>query len=325
MKETKKFVAVILAVFTCFSLCGAGLFNNSTEVTIDTKKNQVYKYCSVDNIKDAKSAKKDYQDALLLLSGKVKSVGKNGKNMILVGVNNSSLEIECSYNKELREAALAYGIGESVALYGRLTVDFFDKEIHLDAEKIVKVPAAVSSDDVYYLLDGSSFDKTNSQKVILNNGRVEFYIPSSWTNQDIQQNIKDKEIGAMEGYQYVLNKLETDNSVPESLFIAYFDNGEQLSDLNDSDETKLIEKAIIENILGSVGSFPSKKVDTYYGSEYVYYQGSYNTSFDAGTGYRTEFVFQADGEDGIVVMLYVYKEARHLQDVIFVSRFLKIK
>ena len=155
---------------------------------------------------------------------------------------------------------------------------------------------------------------------------LEFYVPSSWVNQDVQCDILYEKIGTMEGYQYVLNKLGAGDAEPESFFVAYFNNQKQLSDyLNDSDETKLIEKAIVENILGSVGNFPSKEVDTYYGSEYVYYIGSYKTIFDTGTGYHTEFIFQVDGEDGIVVMLYVYKEPKHLSDVLFVSRFLEIQ
>ena len=110
------------------------------------------------------------------------------------------------------------------------------------------------------------------------------------------------------------------------LFICYFDNKTQLSDyLNDSDEIELIEKAIVENILGSVGTFPSKEVKTYYGSKYTYYIGSFKSAFDTGSGYHTEFIFQEDGEDGIVVMLYVYKETTHISDVLFVSRFLEIK
>ncbi len=328
--KKKKFLVVILVLCVCFCLCGAGWFN-STKVVIDTENNLVYRYCTADTIisafiKDSKVAKKDYQNATVLLSGKVKSIGKDGKNMVLVGTNNTALTIDCSYGKELREAALAYEVGESVALYGKIRVGILDKDIHLNAVKIVKVPAGISSDEIYYLLDGSSFDKTKSEKVTLNNGRVEFYVPSSWVNKDVQCDILDGEIGTMEGYQYVLNKLGTGDSVPESFFVAYFDNQKQLSDyLNDSDETELIEKAIVENILGSVGSFPSKEVDTYYGREYVYYIGSYKTAFDTGTGYHTEFIFQADGEEGIVVMLYVYKEARHLSDVLFVSRFLEIQ
>ena len=179
---------------------------------------------------------------------------------------------------------------------------------------------------MYYLLDGSSFDKTNATKVTLNNGRVEYFIPSLWAGRNIQHDIVDENLGSIEGCQYILNKLEAGNSVPESLFIGYFDNESQLSDyLNDSNETELIEKAIVENVMGSVGTFPSKKVDTYYGSKYVYYIDSFKTTFDTGIGYHTEFVFQADGEDGIIIMLYVYKDKKHISDVLFISRFLAIK
>lgn len=324
----KRKMTVIALLCACFVLCGAGWFN-STKVIIDTESNLVYKYCTADTmisnfVKDNKVATREYQNAFVLLSGKVKSVGKNGKNIVLTGISNTALTIDCSYDKSLRETALAYQVGESVALYGKITVDLFDKDIHLKAVKIVKVPAVVSG-DIYYLLDGSVFDKTNAKKVTLNDGTVEFYIPSSWANETVQHDIVGEKLGTMEGYQYVLNKAGDIDSVPESFFVAYFNNQKQLADyLNDSDETELIEKAIVENILGNASSYSSKEVDTYYGSKYVYYIGSYKTAFDTGTGYHTEFIFQADGENGIVVMLYVYKEAKHLSDILFVSRFLKM-
>ena len=94
---------------------------------------------------------------------------------------------------------------------------------------------------------------------------------------------------------------------------------------SDYDETKLIEKAIVENILGNVGIFPTKKVTTYYGAEYNYYDGVYKNPLEAGDGYRCEFIFEADGEDGIVVVLYVYREAKHVEDVLFLTRFLEVK
>ena len=318
-------MAVILALCACLALCGAGLFNNA-KVVIDMENNPVYKYCTADTlisafVKDNKAAKENYKDALLLLPGKIKSIGKNGKDIILTGATHTELEIDCSYDKELRENALAYKVGDSVALYGKIDIDAIDKDIHLKTEKIVEVPVAITSDDIYYLLDGASFDKADSEKVTLNNGSIEFLIPSYWKNEDIKHDILADKLGTLEGYQFVLNKLSSGDSAPESFFVAYFDNKEQLSDyLNDSDETKLIEKAIVENILGSVGSFPTKTI-----GEYAYYTGAYKTAFDTGTGYHTEFVFLADGEDGIVVMLYVYKETKHLSDVLFVSHFLEVK
>jgi len=122
-----------------------------------------------------------------------------------------------------------------------------------------------------------------------------------------------------------LNKLDGQDSTPESVFVCYFDNSTQLGYAGDAGETKLIEKAIVENILGSVGSFPTKRVTTYYDAEYNYYDGVFKNALEAGEGYRTEFIFQADGEDGIVVVLYVYKEAKHVDDLLFLLRFLNVK
>jgi len=325
-----RIIAVILVLCTCFSLCGAGWFNK-TKVIIDTENNIVYQYCTADAVisdfvKNDKTARKQYKDFRVLISGKIQSIGENGKNLMLTGISNTGLSIECSYDKELRKNALSYKVGESVALYGKITFSILDEDIHLKADKIVEVPVAISSNDIYYLLDGTSFDKTSAEKITLNNGGVEFYVPSAWTGEKVQFDISNSKISTMECYQYVLNKLDEGEATPESFFVGYFDNQQQLSDyLNDSDKTEQIAEAIVENILGSVSSSPAKKTDTYYGSEYVYYTGSYKTAFDTGTGYHTEFVFQADGEEGIVVMLYVYKEPKHVTDILFVSRFLEIK
>ncbi len=331
----RKILTVISAFYIAFLLCGAGWFNR-TKVVIDTEKNRVYQYCTVDTLisaftQDDKEARKTYKDNMVLLAGKVSSIGKNGKDLVLTGITSSDMTVKCSYDKELRTVASDYGIGDSVALYGKITVDAIDKDIHLKAEKIMDMPPVITSNEMFYLLDGSSFDKRNANKITLHNGDVEYYIPASWASEDIQSNITDEKLGTMEGYQYRLNRLEVNDSDPESLFICYFDNQKQLADyLNDSEETELIEKAIVDNILGDVGSFPSKEVDTYYGSEYDYYLGSYKKKSDtvgikSGSGYHVEFIFQADGKEGIVVMLYVYKETKHLSDIMFVSRFLEIK
>ena len=325
--DKKKILIVISAICICFSLCGAGWFNR-TKVVIDTENNRVYQYCTVDELisvftQDGKDAKETYQNAMVLLAGKVSSIGKNGKNLVLTGMKSSDMAVKCSYDKELRTVASEYSVGDNVALYGKITVDPIDKDIHLKAEKIVDMSSVIMSSEMFYLLDGSSFDRKNANKITLHNDDVEYYIPASWTGEDIQSNIVDEDLGTMEGYQYRLNKLEADDSFPESLFICYFDNKTQLADyLNDAEETELIEKAIVYNIIGKENIKSSQRgVDTYYGSEYDYYLGSYRAKL---YGYNTEFIFQADGEDGIVVMLYVYKEAKHLPDVLFVSRFLNI-
>ena len=326
----KKRISVILVVLCmCLLLSGAGWFN-TTKVVIDTEENYVYKFYMADDIisefvADSKAAKTKYQDEPVLLCGKVVSVGKKGKNIVLTGTNTSALTIECTFDKNLRTTAQQYNAGDRIVLFGCIEVSLIGGDISLEADKISGMPVSATSKDMYYLLDGSSFDKRNASVVNLNQGGVTYYIPPSWESEEVMHNIREEKLGSIEGYQYVLNKQDSSGGLPESLFVCYFDNKTQLADyLNDSDETELIEKAIVENILGSVGRFPSKEVTTYYDQEYTYYTGSFKSILEAGDGYHTEFLFRADGEEGIVLILYVYRDTRHLSDVLFVTRFLEI-
>lgn len=324
-----KFTAIAMTLCLWLSFIGAGWFSG-TKVTVDTQNNKVYQYRTADEIvsdfkANSKAAKTKYNGQPVLLTGQVESVGKDGKNIVVTGLNNTALSIECTCGKSLRTTAKSYKAGTAVALYGTIEVGLITGDIYLETDKITTKPESALSSDMYYLLDGTGYNKRNATKVTLNRGYVEYYIPSVWANEKIQHNIKDENLGTMEGYQYVLNKLNPTDPVPESVFVCYFDNDAQLAFAGDSDETKLIEKAIVENILGNVGIFPTKRVETYYGAEYNYYDGVYKNPLEAGDGYRCEFIFRADGEDGIVVVLYVYREARHLKDILFLTRFLEVK
>ncbi len=325
----KRVLAILLICCACMTLCGASWFN-TTKVVVDTENNRVYQYRTADEIiseftANGKAAKTKYNDQPVLLYGKIKSVDKDGKTLVVTGSNNTALTIECTCEKSLRATAKMYSAGDWVALYGSIVVGIFTGDLYLTVDKISTLPDSALSSDMYFLLDGTSYNKRNAAKIILNNGGVEFYVPSAWTNSKIQRSIKDENLGTMEGYQFILNNLSPTDSVPESLFVCYFDNATQLAFVGDAGETKLIEKAIVENILGSVGIFPTKKVSTYYGEEYNYYDGVFKSTLEAGEGYRTEFIFRADGEEGIVVILYVYREAKHVNDVLFVTRFLDVK
>ena len=327
--QKRKIIAVILAFCTCLTLCGAGWFDTN-KVVVDVENNPVYQYHTADEIisefaANSKAAKSKYNNQPVLLYGKVVSVEKDGKSLEVTGINTSGLTIECTCEKSLRSTAMTYHAGTRVALYGSIVVGILSGDIYLSVDKITQLPESALSNDMYYLLDGTSYNKQNATKVTLNNGNVEYYVPSAWTNSKIQRSITKENLGTMEGYQYVLNKLSPADPVPESLFVCYFDNDSQLAYAGDANETKLIEKAIVENILGSVGLFPTKKVYTYYGAEYNYYDGVFKNALEAGEGYRCEFIFQADGEDGIVVILYVYREAKHVKDVLFLTRFLEIR
>ena len=327
--KKKKIIVIIMLFCACLTLNGAGWFG-TTSVVIDTENNYVYQLYEADEIlsefaTDSKAAREKYQGVPLLLSCKVVSVGDGGKNIVVTGMNDTRLTIAATCEKALRPSAMQYAVGDHVSLYGYIIVNIFNNDIYFKVDKFANVPISATSKEMYYLRDGTSFDKQKAIKVTLNNGGVEYYVPTAWTGKKIQHKVKEENLGTMEGYQYVLNKLGTPDPIPESVFVCYFDNKTQLGYAGDAGETKLIEKAIVENILGSVGLFPSKKVKTYYGAEYNYYDGVYKSALEAGDGYRTEFVFQADGEEGIVVILYVYREAKHIKDLLFLTRLLEVK
>ncbi len=300
-------------------LCGMSFFNKKT-IVVDTENNKLYKSVTVDTIekafeKDRKKAKEKYDDGYYLLSGTVKEISKSGDGIILKGAGNR--EIECSCEKAIREDVLKKRKGNEVALFGRISLGTFDKERHLKAVKIKNSPTNNTSDEMYYDLAGNSFDLINTTNKTIGGERVKYRIPKKW--EAIEVGIKDKELGTIDGYQYVLSNKP---NMQEYFFVAYFDKG-KLSDPDDIKRPEAVEKAIIENIEGDVNKFPTKKQKTYYGSQYKYYKGDYTRSA-WGDGYRTEYIFQEDGENGIVVMLYVYEESNNLSDVLFVTRFLDV-
>lgn len=327
--KRKRITAVLAVICACLTLCGAGWFN-TTKVVVDTENNYVYEQCTVEEVfaefaANSKAAREKYQGAAVLLTGRVASVGSNGKDLVLTGNDTTNRTIACTYDKTLRSTVMKYSAGEKVAVYGRIIVNIFNQNLYVAVDKITTPPTAGTSNEMYYLLNGTAFDMKNAVKETLQGGSVEYYVPSAWQGKEIRHSVKDENLGTMEGYQYVLNKLGGSDAAPESVFVCYFDNSTQLGYAGDAGETKLIEKAIVKNILGSVGLFPTKKVTTYYGAEYNYYDGVFKSALEAGEGYRTEFIFEADGEDGIVVVLYVYKEAKHVNDLLFLMRFLEVK
>ena len=321
--RNKKIISISLIICILILVCGFS-FNN-TSVAIDTEKNKVYKYISVDSVlndfsEDTKAATKVYEDNYYLVSGKVTEISKKGDKITLCGSNGEQFMVCNCSDKSVRSDILKYAVGDSVAVYGKLTVDTFDKEQHIQIEKIVNNPTSVKSSETYFLLNGDRFDASNTVERSLGNGKVKYVVPNDWSQ--IEVNIAENDLGTIEGYQYVLNKMPgRTNADPEYVFVTYFDK-KLLKDSSDIKKLENVEKIIIENIEGQIDKFPVKKITTYYDAEYKYYLGRYNDQLDAGKGYRTEYIFQEDKDNGVVVLLYVYRDNHYLSDVIFVSRFL---
>ncbi|MDO5150727.1 MAG: hypothetical protein Q4D76_15260, partial [Oscillospiraceae bacterium] len=235
-------------------------------------------------------------------------------------VNDLDDDIVCSYDKKTALDLSVFKTNERIAVYGKCEYSFKKYKIE-NVDKVIK-PYSVKSSEQYYTLDGTTLDKTTSIRKSLNNNRIHYYIPNNWKN--IEYNIIEKDLGNIEGYQYALNQIpESKDSEPESLFVCYFDSN-KLKDPNDMKKKENVEKAIIENIEGSVGTFPKEKVKTYYGPTYKYYTGKFTDIYSGSKGYHVEYIFQEVEDRGIVMYVYFYREKRHLSDVMLVTRLLEV-
>ena len=325
----RKVISLGLLFPVVLLLCG--FFFDKPTVLVDTDRNRVYEYVRADQIlsdfsENEEGARDKYIYGCYLVSGKVKSVSNTGDTVLIEGASGTGGHIVCSCSNDLTATALKYSPGDEICVYGMFAEKMFDRDIHLAADKLAASAGAVKS-GAYYLMDGTHMDKGSMTKRTLAEGRAEFLIPASW--KGVEHSIVKEGLGTIDGYQYVLNKLPgSRDNTPESLFICYFDNASRLEIADDKKETKLIEKAIINNISGDgkADSFRLRKNErTYYGATYDYYLGSYTDALDTGSnGYHAEYIFHKDGEDGLVMYLYIYKNARHLSDVMFVTRFLTL-
>lgn len=323
-KKYLKIIALFLILLFSFQLCGFSLFN-STEVAVDTEKNYVYQHISAETLlseikSDKKNAKEKYNNSFILLSGMFESADTGSGKLSII--NSEYESINCIFDKEQSIDTSDFRFKDRVAVFGKCSF-WFDEVRLVEVKKVIFAPV-ISSSEVYYTLDGISFDKSSSVQRTLNNGKVKFYIPSRW--KSIENNISEMELGNIEGYQYVLNKTpDSSDAVPESLFVCYFDKDKLLKEPADIKYTDKVEKAIVENIEGRTDNFSSKSVKTYYGANYHYYHGKFSDDFDMGKGYRTEYIFQPDGDRGLILFLYLYTNTNHISDVMITTRLLEVE
>lgn len=300
-------------------LCGAFFFK--AEVQIDTEKNKVYKQCSVFDFSSKNNI--GINDAYCV-TGTVKDYSKNKKKLLLEG-ESGSVVINCD-TSNITDQLTGLGISEHIQVFGTAKKGIFDKEVELKADSINKT-IVEEAGDIYFLKNGKYINKEEMIQCYLNKKSVSYYVPKSWKDESVEINIQDNEIGYIEGYQYVLNKVKgTEANSPESFFVCYFDYDENLLGSTKRDKVKLIEKAIAENIEDGeiVDRFPTREEKTYFGRDYDYYLGAYNKSLQVKDDCKTEYVFIQDGEDGLVMFLYVYNDPVHIDDIMFVTRFLEI-
>ena len=322
INHIKKAVFVCL-IMVCMSaiLCGA-----KTAVELDTQSHVVYESIGTDKIfkdfsNDDKAAKSTYDDNYYLLYGKVLSKSKNSKEITVGAIDGkSSNKITCKFsNKDDIKFVSSLSVGTSVRVYGKLTVGLKNALILKEIKGISKVNSGNVSDGSFSVLGGRSIKKSSMKKTVIEGTNIIFSVPSEW--QKVEHDIKKEKLGSMSGYQYRLNEIENKDVYAESLFVCYFDKATGV-DKNDRGDNKLIEEAILRDILGkdNLKKFPLKTENTYYGAKYKYYRDSFKK--DTGEKYQVETVFQEKG-DGIIVFFYVYKEPKHVGDIMTVMRLLE--
>ena len=327
--KRKFFLILILSLVIL--LCGF-IFNDS-EMILDTEKNVVYQNYSIDTVladfkTDKDLAKSTYNKTRIVLLGKVSEISKNYKDVTLASINGTQEgTIKCSSSdKDIIAYVKTLSAGDIVKVYGKFCKSSIGDNWSMDSSKIEKTTTNSVSSTFYSLLNGYTIDRENMHTRTLAKDKITYYIPAEWSN--VEYNIADNDLGSIEGWQYRLNEIPQSADIqPESLFVCYFDN-KYLKNSSDKNETNLIEKAIIANILKKtpeeLDKFPTKKVDkTYYGTKYQYYQDAYKDIL--GQGHHVEFVFQQVNTDGIIVYLYVYTDANHLDDIMFLMRLLEVK
>ena len=327
MLKHKWLISFDLLIIASFLICGAAF--KSPEVVLDPGKHIVYQGIKADNLiigykGNTKSAKEQYEDKYYAVYGKVGDISNNQKEISLIGtVIGDNGKIICDTSSEdIKTTVNSYIIGDNVKVYGRIDSSFFTNQVRIKVDKIEKVNNTNVRSSEYSLINDISVDTEYLIKKELHKGKIKYYVPPEWVK--VESNILDTKIGTIDGYQYRLNELSR-TVYPESFFVCYFDNG-LLASPNDKENTELIEKAIIGNILNQdpvklKEKFPLKKIESYYGAQYTYYQDKYDSDND---GYHVEFVFQQDGKEGFVVYVYVYKNPDHIDNVMLTMRLLNM-
>lgn len=327
-RNRKKLVLAIL----CMGALLCGFIFARPEMALDTEKNIIYQNFSIDQLLADFAANNDlaeekYTKTNIVLLGKVSEISKNYKDLTLISVSgNQEGDIKCSSSdKDIIAFAKTLSDGDIVKVYGKFSTSLVGKKLNMDIVRIEKTVDDIVSDTCYSLQDGDTIDMKDMYERTLADGKITYYIPAEWS--EIEYDLIEHDLGCLEGCQYRLNEIPRSATVkPESLFVCYFDN-KRLKNSSDKSKTDQIERAIIANILNrdadSLDKFPTKKVDTYYGAKYQYYQDAYKDIL--GQGHHVEFAFQKVNTDGIIVYLYIYTEANHVDDIMYLMRLLNVE
>lgn len=319
MKYIRQILLLISILSINVMLCGAGLFSGP-DIEVDTDKNKVFKSYYIAEILEGK-AEDNY--GYCCLSGEIIEIEKNKKTVYLSN-GNPDLKLELETD-DVIDKVEKLKVSDSVLVFGIAKKMFWGKGYYIDVSNISLNNSISRPGNSYYLENGKYVNKDDMVERSLNDGNIKYYIPKSWIDKEVEFNIIENDLGYVDGYQYALNKTPgSDENTPESFFVCYFKYDGNLQKNTPRKKVKPIEKAIAESIEdANIIKFPTTEKKTYYGATYQYYQGQFHDALKVNEDYYTEYVFDQNGEDGIVMYVYVYKKPAHIDDIIFVTRLLE--
>lgn len=326
MNKRGKHTLVGILLAAALMLCGAGWYINI--VMLDDAAHVMYENCTVDAIAQDYSTDKSgfydrYHGSYLVVWGNVTSIASDGKSVTLVALDgNDKRTVTCKTSDvKLADEAKGLTVGSAVRIFGKVSVNWFTKDVTLTMAKLETASGSAYSENLYSGISGTDYDLDNMPLVTLTGAGVTYQIPQSWTTVE-----KTLENTMLEGYQYCLNEINRATAKAESLFVFFFDYEKGLKRLSDRTNPQEVQVAIINNILkkdpGTSLEFARTNFDTYYGATYNYYGDTY-TNPETRITYRVEFVFESMGSEGMMVYLYVVNnenELRHIDDVMMVLK-----
>ncbi len=332
MKSRKKQCLLLFPVLCALLLCGSGWFLPA-KMVLDTDAKKVYLDITAKKLieaydRDKKSIKNNNSHGCYAVWGTVDEVKRNTIFLTDEG-NRSRTRVSCSTSSHaVADSFSKLRPGDRIKVFGKVTEGIGNKSLNIGIDKVLEIkdPDAEAGEGSYSMTEGNyTFRKSDLYRKNLSDKSVSYYIPRSWTGKDVEYRIEG-DLGTIDGYQYRLDEISQKNPYAESFFVCCV-NIEEFFAINDRGDTKLMEEAVIRDILGDVKIYPVKTVNTYYGPKYKYYQDGFTLS--TGDRYQTEFVFQEIDEKRILMFLYVYntlsKNNTNLNDVMSVMYFAEAK
>ena len=323
MRKRRFYKTLILSLLIMSFLMNAGMDFLNDPMELNPKERIIYQTGDVETVTGSIQA--GNKDPWFAVSGIIKDIGDKYDRFSLTSRDGKTV-IECD-TKETRvknEVAELYS-GDSVIIYGSVKKKLLGGGFKADV-KVLEVRDLKTGEDVYVIPGEREYDSTGTTLCRIENPRskekdiVTYRIPSEW--KTVERVLDDKG-DHIYGCQYRINRLYG-SSVPESLYVFYFDYNKNLTDKSRYDDTAKIEAAIVKNILkkDDAGKCPESVIVSPYGTEYHYYDDKYESGSDI---YHLEFVFRENNEKGMLVYMYIYRMPDHADDVMYVMRTTEIE